>query len=160
MYSGHARWEEIASLKDASDVPVVGNGDVRTGQDALDMVERTGCDGVMIARGSHGRPWLFAQARAALNRRDPLPDPGVEERFRVCLRHARNAIAFEGDASKAVIEFRKHIGWYTKGLPGGRKIRAELHRVNRLEEIEGMLQAFLADLDEDEARADQTGAAA
>jgi nifR3 family TIM-barrel protein len=160
MYSGSARWEEIAALKDASDVPVVGNGDIRTGQDALDMVERTGCDGIMIARGSHGRPWLFAQARAALDGRGPPPDPGVEERFRVCLRHARNAIAFEGDAAKAVIEFRKHLGWYTKGIPGGRKIRAELHRVNRLEEIEEMLEGFLADLDKDDASVGQTWAAA
>jgi tRNA-dihydrouridine synthase B len=160
MYSGSARWDEIAALKEASSVPIVGNGDVCTGQDVLDMAERTGCDGVMIARGSHGRPWLFAQARAVLDGRRPLPDPGVEERFRVCLRHAMNAIAFEGDASKAVVEFRKHLGWYTKGLPGGRRIRAELHRVNRLDEIEEMLEGFLSDLGKGEASADRTGAAA
>jgi len=160
MYSGSARWEEIAALREALEVPVVGNGDIRTGRDARDMVDRTGCDGVMIARGSHGRPWLFSQARAALDGGVPAPDPGVEERFRICLRHARNAIAFEGNPTKAVIEFRKHLGWYTKGLPGGRKIRADLHQVNRLEEIEERLSGFLSSEGSDEAPAGQTGAAA
>ena len=160
MYSGSARWEEIADLKEALEIPVVGNGDIRAGEDARTMVERTGCDGVMIARGSHGRPWLFAQARAALDGRSPPADPGVEERFRICLRHARNAIDFEGDATKAVIEFRKHLGWYTKGLPGGRRIRAQLHEVNRLEEIEAMLAEFLSGIDSIDSAHDRADVAA
>ena len=123
MYSGQARWEEIRAVKEALDVPVVGNGDVRRGEDAVRMRDQTGCDGVMIARGSHGAPWLFRQARAALDG-DPVPgDPSPEERFAICLEHARNAIAFEDDADRAVREFRKHLGWYTKGIPDGRALQ-------------------------------------
>jgi len=144
MYSGQARWEEIAHLVEALDVPVVGNGDVRSGEDALRMREQTGCHGVMIARGSHGDPWIFKQARAAL---DGLPVPGeptIEERFEICLEHARNAIAFERDAEKAVIEFRKHLGWYTKGLPNGRELRTQLFHVTTLEGMKEQLEDYLA----------------
>ncbi|MGD2070926.1 MAG: tRNA dihydrouridine synthase DusB, partial [Gemmatimonadota bacterium] len=135
MYSGRARWDEIRAVKRAMDVPVVGNGDVRTGEDAVRMRDETGCDGIMIARGSHGAPWLFRQARAALSG-EPVPaDPTPTERFAICLRHARLAVEFAADPGRAVIEFRKHLGWYTKGLPGGRKLRAELHQVTTLDEI-------------------------
>lgn len=145
MYSGVARWEEIAALVEALDVPVVGNGDVRSGADALRMKEETGCDGIMIARGSHGDPWIFTEARAALDG-EPVPrPPTVEERLHICLQHARNAIKFEPNYRKGVIEFRKHLGWYTKGFPGGRALRTELFQVESLEEIEQRLEAFLVE---------------
>jgi nifR3 family TIM-barrel protein len=143
MYSGHARWEEIAAVKEALEIPVIGNGDVRTGEDARRMYDDTGCDGIMIARGSHGGPWIFTQARAALDGKPVPPDPDVETRFRICLEHARNAIAFERNAEKAIIEFRKHLGWYTKGLPDGRKLRSELFQVESLEDVETRLQGYL-----------------
>ncbi len=143
MYSGHARWEEIRALKSAVSIPVIGNGDIRSGEDARRMRDETGCDGIMIARGSHGDPWLFSQARAALDGRSIPPDPTVEERFRICLEHARNAITFGGDAERAVIEFRKHLGWYTKGLPSGRDLRQELFQVSTMEEMEDRLQSYL-----------------
>ena len=109
------------------------------------MRDRTGCHGIMIARGTHGDPWIFSQARAALEGR-PIPDdPDIEQRFRICLRHARNAIAFERDVKKGVIEFRKHLGWYTKGLPDGAKLRQRLFEVRELAEIEQMLEAYLED---------------
>ena len=143
MYSGHARWDEIASLVDALDIPVIGNGDVRSGPDARRMRDETGCAGVMIARASHGRPWIFEQARAALDG-EPVPgDPDVEERFRLCLEHARNSLRYELNAKKALIEFRKHLGWYTKGLPGGRTLRAELFQVTSLEQVETLLQGYI-----------------
>ncbi|NNM06714.1 MAG: tRNA dihydrouridine synthase DusB, partial [Gemmatimonadetes bacterium] len=126
MYTGRARWDEIRAVKEAVHVPVIGNGDVRRGEDAALMIEATGCDGVMIARGSHGTPWLFHAARAALDGLPVPPDPDPATRFRICLEHAENAIRFERDAAKAVLEFRKHLGWYTKGLPGGRILRQEL----------------------------------
>lgn len=154
MYSGRARWTEIAEVKAALDVPVVGNGDVRSGEDARRMRDETGCDGIMIARGSHGGPWLFGQARAALDGRPVPEDPDVEERFRICLRHARNAIAFERDAEKAVIDFRKHLGWYTKGLPGGRKLRSELFQSRSLEDIEERLEGYRAQVGGREAAGD------
>jgi nifR3 family TIM-barrel protein len=143
MYSGHARWEEIAALVEALSIPVVGNGDIRTGEDALRMREETGCHGIMMARGTHGAPWLFAQARAALEGL-PVPErPSVEERFHICLRHARNAIAFGGDPRRAAVEFRKHLGWYTKGLPGGSRLRQKLFQVTSLEEMEILLAGYL-----------------
>jgi nifR3 family TIM-barrel protein len=142
MYSGEARWSEIRDLVEALEIPVIGNGDVRTGQDARRMRDETGCAGVMIARGSHGDPWIFAQARAALDGR-PIPeDPSVEERFDICLEHARNAIAFESNPDRAIIDFRKHLGWYTKGLPDGRRLRTELFQSTTLQDVEELLQGY------------------
>jgi tRNA-dihydrouridine synthase B len=142
MYSGAADWSEIAAVVDALEIPVVGNGDVRTGEDARRMRDRTGCAGIMIARGSHGSPWIFAQARAALDGRPVPPDPGVEERFAIVLEHARNAIEFECDEAHAMRDFRKHLGWYTKGLPDGRRLRQQLHRVDRLVDAERLLASY------------------
>ncbi|HEX7117375.1 MAG TPA: tRNA dihydrouridine synthase DusB [Longimicrobiales bacterium] len=142
MYSGTANWDEIAAVVDALEIPVVGNGDVWTGEDARRMRDHTGCAGVMIARGSHGAPWIFAQARAALDGRPIPPDPGVDERFDIVIRHARNAIAFERDEELAMREFRKHLGWYTKGLPDGRALRQRLFEVRRLEEAEELLESY------------------
>lgn len=145
MYSGHARWDEIRALVDALDIPVIGNGDIKSGDDARRMRDETGCDGIMIARGSHGDPWIFKQARAALDG-DPIPaDPDVDERFDICLEHARNAIAFEADADRAIIDFRKHLGWYTKGLPDGRRLRTELFQSTSLEDVERLLEAYRAE---------------
>ena len=143
MYSGHARWHEIAALVDALDIPVVGNGDIKTGADARRMQEETGCAGVMIARASHGSPWVFAGARAALDGRrlPPLPDPA--ERLAICLEHAQNAVDFERNHRKAVIEFRKHMGWYTKGLPNGRQLRTRLFSLTTLEETREVLKCYL-----------------
>lgn len=143
MYSGSARWEEIAQVAEALDIPVIGNGDIRTGEDARRMIDETGCHGVMIARGSHGDPWIFKQARAALDGK-PVPEaPDVHERFRICLEHAENAMDFREDASRALIDFRKHLGWYTKGLPDGRTLRTELFQVERLEEVQALLEKYL-----------------
>jgi nifR3 family TIM-barrel protein len=146
MYTGSARWDEIAALVGALDVPVIGNGDVRTGEDACRMVAETGCAAVMIARGSHGGPWIFRQARAALDGAPIPPDPDVSTRFEICLEHARNAIAFEPENDKAMIEFRKHLGWYTKGVPNGKQLRQELFQVTRLQQAEELLLAYLSDL--------------
>ena len=143
MYSGHADWTESAAVVEAQEVPVVGKGHVRPGEDALRMREETGCAGIMIARGSHGRPWLFRQARAALDGEPIPPEPDVAERFAVVLEHARNAIAFERDEARAMIEFRKHLGWYTKGLPDGRSFRQELFTVSSLREAEERLDGYL-----------------
>ena len=144
MYSGRARWDEIAALARALEVPVIGNGDVRSGEDALRMKEQTGCRGIMIARGSHGAPWLFRQSRAALDGRRVPGQPGVQARFDICVEHARNAVAFEDDPGKAVREFRKHLGWYTKGLPGGRALRQRLFQVHDLDEVRSVLDDYLA----------------
>jgi tRNA-dihydrouridine synthase len=144
MYAGTADWTEIAAVVDALEIPVVGNGDVWRGEDARRMREQTGCAGVMIARGSHGSPWIFAQARAALDGGAIPPDPDVDARFATVLEHARNAIEFEQDEERAMRDFRKHLGWYTKGLPDGRRLREQLHGVARLADAERLLASYAA----------------
>src|SRR5688500_12777442 len=134
MYSGAARWAEIAAVADALEIPVIGNGDIKTAADVLRMYRETACDAIMVARGSFGQPWIFTQARALLDGRPVPPDPGVAERFAIALDHARMAQDFEADRRGAAIEFRKHLGWYVKGLPGS----AELRR--RLQDRESVVQ--------------------
>ena len=143
MYSGFARWPEIAAVVGALEIPVIGNGDIVSGADARRIRHETGCAGVMIARGSHGDPWIFRQARAALDGLPIPPEPDVGERFEICLEHARNAIAFESSPDRAIIDFRKHLGWYTKGLPDGRRLRTELFQSETLEDVETLLDRYL-----------------
>ncbi len=145
MYSGKARWSEIAELVAALEVPVIGNGDIRLPEDARRMRDETGCAAIMIARGSHGDPWFFGQARAALDGEPIPPDPDVRERFEICLEHARNAIVFEADARKAIRDFRKHLGWYTKGLPNGRALRSHLMDAETLMEVEALIEGYRAE---------------
>ena len=142
MYYGITNWDEIAAVVDALEIPVVGNGDVWSGADAKRMRDHTACAGIMIARGSHGAPWIFREARAALNG-EPIPAaPEVAERFQIVIEHARNAVAFGGDETRAMIEFRKHLGWYTKGLPEGKKLRQELFAVTTLAEAQTLLEQY------------------
>ena len=143
MYSGQANWDEIAAVVDALDIPVVGNGDVWSGADAKRMRDHTGCAGIMIARGSHGAPWIFRDARAALEGR-PIPAaPDAVERFNIVLEHAKNAVEFERDERRAMLEFRKHLGWYTKGLPDGKRLREELFQVRMLADAQAILSRYL-----------------
>lgn len=144
MYTGHARWEEIAAMKAALEIPVIGNGDIKTAEDAFRMRQETGCDGVMIARGSFGQPWIFTQARALLEGQPMPATPGVHERFRIALDHARMVQAYEHDPVGAAIEFRKHLGWYVKGLPNSADLRRKLHAVNSFDEVEGIFAEYLA----------------
>jgi nifR3 family TIM-barrel protein len=143
MYSGAARWEEIAAVVDALTIPVLGNGDIKTPEDAVRMYRETRCAGVMIARGSFGQPWIFDQTRDLLEGRSKRPDPSVEERFRIALEHARMAEEYEPDRRGAAIEFRKHLGWYVKGLPGSAELRKRLHAVSSLGEVEGIFEDYL-----------------
>jgi nifR3 family TIM-barrel protein len=142
MYSGLANWDEIAAVVDALEIPVIGNGDVWSPEAARQMRDHTHCAGIMIARGSHGAPWIFERARAALDGQ-PIPaEPNVIERFRIVQKHARLAINFERDEARAMLEFRKHLGWYTKGLPEGRKLREDLFQVRSLADAEAHLQRY------------------
>ena len=143
MYSGSARWEEIAAVKQALSIPVIGNGDIKTPEDAHRMWKETGCDGVMIARGSFGQPWIFKQARALLDGQPMPPTPGVEERFAIALDPARMVQSYEHDPVGAALEFRKHLGWYVKGLPNSADLRKRLHAVNSFAEVEGIFDDYL-----------------
>jgi nifR3 family TIM-barrel protein len=146
MYSGNARWDEIAAVAEALEIPVLGNGDIKTAEDAVRMHRETGCAGVMIARGSFGQPWIFSRARALLEGA-PVPQaPTIERRFAVAIEHARMAEAYEQDPRGAAIEFRKHLGWYVKGLPSSAELRKRLHAVVSLSEVEGIFGDYLMQL--------------
>jgi nifR3 family TIM-barrel protein len=144
MYNGAARWDEIAAVAEALEIPVVGNGDVKTAADARRMRAETGCAGVMIARGSFGNPWIFTQARALLDGQSAPPAPDAAERFTVALRHARMQLEIQGDDRRTALEFRKHLGWYTRGLRGATELRRELHAIESMAEIERIFEAYLA----------------
>ena len=145
MYSGAANWDEIARLVAALEIPVIGNGDIRTAQDVLAMRRHTGCAGIMIARGTFGNPWIFGQARDLLEGRPLRPLPSAEERFAVALEHARLALRIQGDTRKTALEFRKHLGWYTKGLPGSAELRQRLFTIESMHEAEAMFARYLID---------------
>ena len=145
MYSGSAQWHEIAAVAAALEIPVIGNGDIKTSADAFRMYRETGCAAIMIARGSYGQPWIFRETRALLDGQPVPPAPAVEERFAIALEHARMVQDYEADAEGAAIEFRKHLGWYVKGLPRSADLRKRLHAVNSFGEVEGIFEDYLRD---------------
>ena len=130
MYGGTADWRAIARLKDAVDIPVLGNGDIWTAADALRLVHETGCDGVVVGRGCLGRPWLFRDLAAAFAGEPAPAPPALGEVARVMRRHAELLVeAFDGDEDRACRDFRKHVSWYTKGFRVGGETRAALGMV-------------------------------
>ena len=143
MFSGHANWDDIAMVVEALDIPVIGNGDVNTAEDAVRMREHTGCAGVMVGRGSFGNPWLFRDARALLNGEPKPPAPDASDKFAIALQHARLAIELQGDTRHTAIEFRKHFGWYTKGLHGATALRQRLFTVETMAEAERIFSEYL-----------------
>jgi nifR3 family TIM-barrel protein len=146
MFSGKANWDEIARVVEALEIPVIGNGDIQGADDVVRMVRHTGCAGVMIGRGAFGNPWLFRDARALLAGEPRPPAPSAAERFQVALEHARLAIRLQGDSRKTVVEFRKHFGWYSKGLHGASELRARLFQVESMAEAEAIFAGYLAPL--------------
>jgi len=138
MFSGTADWDEIAALVERLDVPVIGNGDIRTPEDIVAMRRHTGCAGIMIARGSFGNPWIFAQGRDLLAGRPRRRDPDPAERVAVALEHARLALRLQGDSRRTALEFRKHFGWYTKGVPGAAQLRERLFQIESMQEAEAI----------------------
>lgn len=144
MFTGKANWDDIARVVEALDVPVIGNGDVETAEDAVRMAAHTGCAAIMVGRGAFGNPWLFRDARAALDGRPAPPAPDAEERFRIALEHARLAIRLQGDSRRTMVEFRKHFGWYTKGLHHATDLRQALFAVDTLAQAEAIFARYLA----------------
>ncbi|MFI5234940.1 MAG: tRNA dihydrouridine synthase DusB [Gemmatimonadales bacterium] len=143
MFSGSANWDEIAAVKAALSIPVIGNGDIQSAEDVVRMRQHTGCDAVMIGRGAFGNPWLFRDAQALLAGRPRPEPPTAAERFAVALDHARLAIRLQGDSRKTVVEFRKHLGWYTKGLHAAGELRQRLFQVETMAEAEAIFTTYL-----------------
>lgn len=143
-YSGEARWEAISRLKNelGDDIPVLGNGDIWSAEDALEMMERTGCDGVVIGRGCQGRPWLFTDVVSAFHGRSVRVRPTLGEVAAAMQRHAELMAEHFGDELKGVRELRKHVAWYLKGYRVGGDSRHDLARVSSLEELTELLGAL------------------
>jgi nifR3 family TIM-barrel protein len=144
MFNGKANWDDIAVVVEALDVPVIGNGDINTPEDAVRMREHTGCAGLMIGRGSFGNPWLFRDARALLNGLPRPAAPEPEERFAVALEHARLAIELQGDTRHTVVEFRKHFGWYTRGMHSASWLRKRLMQVETMSAAAQIFEEYLS----------------
>jgi tRNA-dihydrouridine synthase len=134
----------IRAVVEALDIPVLGNGDIKVAEDAVRMHEQTKCAGIMIARGSYGQPWIFDQVKDLLAGRPKRPAPSIEERFAIALHHARMVMEYETDPRGAAIEFRKHLGWYAKGLHGGAELRKKLYAVTSFGEVESIFGDYLA----------------
>lgn len=144
FYAGQADWEIIRRVKERVTIPVLGNGDVRTPQDAVRLREVTGCDAVMVGRAAQGNPWLFKQIRHYLNTGEILPPPSVGERLEVLARHLAMLVEHKGEYI-AIREMRRHAAWYTKGLPRAAEIRVRLNQAESREDFGRILAALGGD---------------
>ena len=141
-YSGKADWDIIRQVKEAVSIPVIGNGDVVSGESALAMMRENGCDGVMIGRGAQGNPWIFSEL-LEYEKTGVMPArPSNEELKNMMLRHARLQMQYKGDYL-GIREMRKHVAWYTTGLPNSAKLRGEINAVESYEELEELLEKRL-----------------
>ena len=137
-FSNKADWNIIAQVKKEVNIPVIGSGDVFSPQDAKNMLDCTGCDAVMIGRGSLGNPWIFSRTNHFLKYGELLPEPSLEEKIKICLEHARLSVKERGEYV-GVRTMRKHLVWYTKGMPRSKELRQKLFALTTLDEVK---QAF------------------
>ena len=144
-FTGEAHWEVIAEVKRSTTLPVIGNGDVKTPEDALRMIRETGCDGVMVGRGSFGNPWLFARAHRLLNGEDPGPWPTPRERIATAIGHLHDLAVKKGNYAATLM--RKHVAWYVRGLYDNSSLCREVNHAATPAEVESLLLSYLERLE-------------
>lgn len=142
FYSGKADWDIIRRVKEAVRIPVIGNGDVFTAEDAKRLVDTTGCDGIMVARGAKGNPWIFREITEYLDTGRKPERPSVEELKEMILRHGRMMLKFKGELA-GMREMRKHVSWYTAGYPNSAALRNDINMVSSMEELEALIKERL-----------------
>ncbi|ABR32293.1 tRNA dihydrouridine synthase DusB [Clostridium beijerinckii] len=144
MYQGKADWDIIKRVKDSVSIPVIGNGDVFSPEDAIRMKRTTNCDGIMIARGSQGNPWIFRQINNLLNG-EVIQEVSDNEKIEMCIRHYELAIKYDGEF-KAIREMRKHASWYIKGLPRCTELKNKINTINDSEKVIEALRKYQDEL--------------
>ncbi|ANY66467.1 tRNA dihydrouridine synthase DusB [Paenibacillus sp. BIHB 4019] len=147
QYTGVANWDIIRDVKQAVSIPVIGNGDVFSPEDAKRLLEHTGCDGVMIGRGALGNPWMLYRTIQYLTNGELLPDPMPREKMQVAILHLDRLIDLKGEAA-AVRDMRKHLAWYLKGLPGGARVKDVIMEETGRDRMVDILDQYLVSLEE------------
>ena len=142
-YSGKADWDIIRRVKELVQIPVIGNGDIFSAEDAKQMMEKTGCDGVMIARGAKGNPWIFRETISYLEMGEKPKPPTKEELVQTILRHAAMQVELNGELA-GMREMRKHVAWYTAGLPHSAALRGKVNEIEKIGDLEQLLFEHLA----------------
>jgi nifR3 family TIM-barrel protein len=149
MYEGKSNWDIIREVKQSVNIPIIGNGDVQTPQDAKRMLEETGCDGVMIGRAALGNPWMIYRTVQYLETGKLMGEPSVREKMAVCILHLDRLIALKGE-NIGVREMRKHAAWYLKGIPGNAGVRNLINECSTREELVALLNQLVVDVEENE----------
>lgn len=145
MYEGHADWSYIKQVKEAVTIPVMGNGDIKSGEDAKRMLDETGCDAVMIGRGVLGDPWLIKEVVHYLDTGKQLPPVSMEEKFMMARLHAKRLCNLKGEYV-GMREMRGHAAWYVKGLPGSHKLKDALTKMETFDEMNQILDLYMAEM--------------
>ena len=143
-YSGKADWDIIREVKENVSIPVIGNGDVFEVEDAINMLNKTNCDAIMIGRGAQGNPWIFKRINHYMQTGEILPEPTLEEKIDTAMKHLKLAVQEHGEYV-AVREMRKHIAWYLKGLRNSARVRDEINKIESYEEVVNKLKDYMQD---------------